>query len=94
MDTFQDGSVSIFFGVITQYPRQKFTVQLMSLSNEPFDKVRTNSSACANADELVFGVPPTALWVEQSPLRLRLSKLARVLITEKVFDSTCTIVVN
>jgi hypothetical protein len=62
-----------------QYPRQNFTVQRMSLSNGPFDKGQTISGACAKADELVFKVNGAALWVEQSPLRFRPSKLARVL---------------
>jgi hypothetical protein len=52
----------------------------MSLSNGPFDKGQTISGACAKADELVFKVNGAALWVEQSPLRLRPSKLARVLV--------------
>jgi hypothetical protein len=51
----------------------------MSLSNGPFDKGQTISGACAKADELVFKVNGAALWVEQSPLRFRPSKLARVL---------------
>jgi hypothetical protein len=66
--------------LVWQYPRQNFTMQRMSLSNGPFDKAQPSSGACAKADELVFKVNDAALWVEQSPLRLRPSKLARVLV--------------
>jgi len=44
-----------------QYPCQNFTVPFMSLSSAPSDEAQTNSSACAQADQLVFKVSDAAL---------------------------------
>jgi len=57
----------------------------VSVSNDHSDQKQTNSDACAKPDELVFKVVDATPLIEQSPLYLRPSKLARVLISNNGF---------